>query len=104
MIKINKALKKVETWCKKNNESFKTTMTLVNEPWKSAKIWFSKNVYKSSLRKFGDGPAVCDICGRDVGFSDYFYMCKDCGHIYYGTRMFILPKFVFRFLSRKVVT
>jgi len=43
---------------------------------------------------------VCDICNKQVGLSDYGYMCRKHGEVYYETKWKYIPKFIFRMCQR----
>jgi hypothetical protein len=50
-------------------------------------------------RRLTEFAPVCDICGKHVGFSDYGYMCKTCGDVYYVVLKWIpVPKFMMKAL------
>jgi hypothetical protein len=65
------------------------------------KGWYCKNFY-SIQRLLTEFNGVCDICNKPVGFSDYGYMCREHGDIYYKTSWKFYPKFLFRLYQIKI--
>ena len=65
------------------------------------KKWFTRNLYGGPVwsRHLMEFPAVCDICNTPVGWSDYGYMCKKHGDVFYKTFWKYLPKFLFKILK-----
>lgn len=55
---------------------------------------------KYQWRRLSEFPAKCDICNKDINFSDYPYMCKEHALIYYHTIWKYLPKFIFRLVNK----
>lgn len=48
------------------------------------------------LRSLSRAPGICDICDVKVGFSDYGYMCRKHGDIFYQSNWKYFPKFLYR--------
>ncbi len=68
------------------------------------KNWWCRNFYNHwkpkqeyCWRRLTEFKAVCDICNKPINFSDYGYMCRKHGDIYYNKTLWkYFPKFMFK--------
>jgi hypothetical protein len=81
-------------------------MTKMKEVKFVVKGWLSRNFWWfTDTRRLSEYPAKCDICNCDVKLSDYGYMCRKHGDIYFDgesgepkSKWRFIPKFLFRFI------